>query len=253
MRLDAVDDVEASSSVGPNSSPDVLLPIYSDLPDNIPFLQLDTDTIHDDDENDPSFYPTHKRQYAERLSDEQKVLDILQYIQTRFRGRFSLRDFLHTLFTSDVGSITNTSNVFLADGGDIHLMDIWWGNRWEKRGLKSQTMYKWAVEKAAAVCAKECGWLTDNASKGPHFEDAQFLRVSSKQVTIEMLNTFRIQDLAERYERVTPYLQHILKIIIGEKEGVPKSKRSRNPDYVSLSAGFLILYPVLTCNCRAAP
>ena len=109
-RLDAVDDVEASSSVGPNSSPDVLLPIYSDLPDNIPFLQLNMDTIHNDDENDLSFHPTHKRQYTECLSDEQKVLDILQYIQTQLCGRFSLQDFLHMLFTSDVGSITNTSS-----------------------------------------------------------------------------------------------------------------------------------------------
>ena len=81
-QLDAVNDVEASSSAGPNSSPDVLLPIYSDLPDNIPFLQLNMDTIQDDDENDPSFHPMHKQQYTEHLSDEQKVLDILQYIQT---------------------------------------------------------------------------------------------------------------------------------------------------------------------------
>ena len=96
------------------------------------------------------------------------------------------------LFTSDVGSITNTSNIFLANGGDLHLMDIWWGHQWEKHVLKSQVMYKWVVEKAATVCAKECGWLTDNASKGPHFEDVQFLHMSPKQVTVEMLNTFHI-------------------------------------------------------------
>jgi hypothetical protein len=59
-RLDAVDDLDASSSVGPNSSPDVLIPIYSDLPTDIPFLQLDMDSIHDDDERDPSFHPMHK-------------------------------------------------------------------------------------------------------------------------------------------------------------------------------------------------
>src|ERR1700722_3593664 len=122
-RLDTVDDLDASSSVGPNSSPDVLIPIYSDLPTDIPFLQLDMDSIHDDDESDPSFHPVHKRHYAERLSDEQKVIDILQYMQTRFHGRFSFRDLLHTLFTSETGSITNTSNVFLADSGDLHLIN----------------------------------------------------------------------------------------------------------------------------------
>jgi hypothetical protein len=43
--FDRVDDVDASSSVGPNSSPDIVLPIYSDLPDDIPFLQLEVDSI----------------------------------------------------------------------------------------------------------------------------------------------------------------------------------------------------------------
>jgi hypothetical protein len=72
-RLDGVDGLDALSSVGPNSSPDVLIPIYSDLSTNIPFLQLDMDLIHHDDEYD---------------------------IQTQFHDHFSFRD-LHTLFTSD--------------------------------------------------------------------------------------------------------------------------------------------------------
>jgi hypothetical protein len=59
-RLDTVDDLDASSSVGPNPSPDVLIPIYSDLPTDIPFLQLDIDSIRDDDESDASFHPTYK-------------------------------------------------------------------------------------------------------------------------------------------------------------------------------------------------
>src|ERR1700677_658017 len=101
-------------------------------------------------------------------------------------------------------------------------MDIWW----EKQGLKSPTTCKWVVEKAAAVCAKEYSWLTDNASKGPHFKDAQFLRVSPKQVMVAMLNAFHIQNLVERYERITPHPQHILKTIISEKGGMQKRKRS---------------------------
>jgi hypothetical protein len=93
-----VDDADASSSVGPNSSPDVILPIYSDLPDDIPFLQLDADSIQDDDNSDPTYNPLHKRQYNERLTDEQKVIHILRYITQRFNARFSLRNFLDTLF-----------------------------------------------------------------------------------------------------------------------------------------------------------
>jgi len=117
-------------------------------------------------------------------------------------------------------------------------MDIWW----EKRGLKSPTTCKWVVEKAAAICAKECSWLTDNASKGPHFEDALFLCVSPKQVTVAMLNAFYIQDLVEIYERITPYLQHILKAIIGEKGGMQKRKRSHNSDHVSAAYMIFTLY-----------
>ena len=74
-RLDAVDDLDASSSVGPNSSPDVLIPLYSDLPTDVPFLQLNMDSIHDDDESNPSFHPIHKQPYAEWLFDEEKVIE----------------------------------------------------------------------------------------------------------------------------------------------------------------------------------
>jgi hypothetical protein len=51
--FDTVDEADASSSTGPNSSPDFILPVYSDLPDDIPFMQLDTDMLPgDDDETD---------------------------------------------------------------------------------------------------------------------------------------------------------------------------------------------------------
>jgi hypothetical protein len=59
-RLDAVDDLDASSSIGPNSSLEVLIPLYSDLLTNFPFLQLAINSIHDNDESDPSFHPMHK-------------------------------------------------------------------------------------------------------------------------------------------------------------------------------------------------
>jgi len=66
--------------------------------------------------------------------------------------------------------------------------------------------------------------------------------VSPKQVTVAMLNAFRIQDLVERYERITPYLQHILKAIIGEKGGMQKRKRSCNSDHVSPAYMIFTLY-----------
>jgi hypothetical protein len=87
--------------------------------------------------------------------------------------------------------------------------------------------------------------VNGNASKGPRFKDAQFLHVSPKQVMVAMLNAFCIQDLVERYECITSYLQHILKTIIGEKGGMQKRKRSRNSDHVSPANMIFKIYIVL--------
>jgi hypothetical protein len=183
--FDRVDDADASSSIGPNSSPDVILPVYSDLPDDIPFLQLDADSIQDDDNSDPTYNPLHKRQYSERLTDEQKVIHILRYIMQRFNARFSLRNFLETLFRSTAPEITNTSHPFLRDGGALCLMDIWW----EKMSQgSSDLMRTWVVQRGATVCAKECSWLTNRASEGPHFEDAKYLCVLPSRVTVDTMN-----------------------------------------------------------------
>ena len=48
--------------------------------------------------------------------------------------------------------------------------------------------------------------------------DANFFRVNSKRVTVEMVESFRVPDLTEQYLRVSPYLHCILKGVIG-KEG----------------------------------
>ena len=51
IRLDALDDLEASSSIGPDS-PDVLIPHYSDILNNIPFMALDVDSMEDNETSD---------------------------------------------------------------------------------------------------------------------------------------------------------------------------------------------------------
>ncbi|KIM86113.1 hypothetical protein PILCRDRAFT_5179 [Piloderma croceum F 1598] len=83
IRLDALDDLKASSSIGPNSSPDVLIPHYSDIPDNIPFMALDVDSMEDNETSDSSYHPAH-RGYSERVPDYAKVTNILQYMKTQF-------------------------------------------------------------------------------------------------------------------------------------------------------------------------
>lgn len=80
--LDACDNVEASSSIGPNS-PDVLLPHYSDILEDVPFMTLDTDAFQDNKTSDPSYYPTHCT-YSEHVLDEIKATRILQYMKMEF-------------------------------------------------------------------------------------------------------------------------------------------------------------------------
>jgi hypothetical protein len=152
--LDACDNVEASSSIGPNSSPDVLLSHYLDIPDDVPFLALDADAIQDNETSDPSYCPTH-RAYSKRVPDEIKVITILQYMKKEF-PRLSLHHLLKILFTSDHGSVTNFTNIFRSDGGAIFLMDM----LWEKEGMKNEAMQEWVVERGARVCAKELNRLT---------------------------------------------------------------------------------------------
>lgn len=75
------------------------------------------------------------------------------------------------------------------------------------------------------------GRVAGCASKGLNFDDAEFLRVKSTDLNVKMLHTFRIGDLRDRYERVTPCLQVILKAVVGKTE--PEHADSRNPDMAS--------------------
>ena len=104
MQLDAADECDASSSIAPSSPSDAPMPYFSDLPDDIPFMRMDADALLDDEVNDPSFRA--RRDYATRLSDEEKAIELLGYLKDHFNGRFSLRKFLNTLYTSLSISIT---------------------------------------------------------------------------------------------------------------------------------------------------
>jgi hypothetical protein len=106
----------------------------------------------------------------------------------------------------------------------------------------SDLMRTWVVQRGATVCAKECSWLTNRASEGPHFEDAKYLRVSPSRVTVDTMNNFRIDDLTKRYNRVTPNLQAFLQIIIGKQDQL-RHEQSQNPNHIGpwVSVSFVQL------------
>ena len=144
---------------------------------------------------------------------------------------FSLPQFLKTLFTSQAGAIKNYTTIFLAGDVPLQLMDIWWDESQAKTKF-----HDWVVKKAGTVCAQECSWLTDQASNGPHFADAKFLRVTPNEMMVTLVKSFFLHDLMERYRQVTPQLQSFLHMVIG-KDGSgsdPPSRTGRNIDIVSI-------------------
>ncbi|KAF8128810.1 hypothetical protein K438DRAFT_2000147 [Mycena galopus ATCC 62051] len=237
---DGFDADDAASTVGAPSSPSGTMLPDLDFPD-IPFVELDSDDLLGNDSDDPDYTEANKKR-APPKTNEQKTLAVLGFMKQHL-GRFSLHLLLDTLFTSNNGSITNYTGMYFQSGGASHLMEIAIGNRWKQ----DDALANHIVDKAAEICSREASWLTDQASKGPNFADAEFLRVKATDVQVEMLQSFRIQDLLDRYDRTLPCLQHLLKAVIGKTEPVHPS--SRNPDMgrAMVTSTLLNLRSRLTC------
>lgn len=228
--LDALDDLlqEAATSSIPSSPTDTYLPTIHDEIPGIRFKDLDPEAMASDEEADPTYClpePAAQRPYqgrAPRRTDEEKAIEILRFMKAMF-PKFSLRKFLVALFSSEDGAITNWTGIFLADGGAMAIMDLWWAKMRGDAPLES-----WVIERAAVICRKEIGWLTDNASNGPHFDEAKALRLSPGTITVDLMNSFRLSNLGLRYEGALPHLQHLLKAVIGSDVRTTKYQRDRN-------------------------
>lgn len=214
---------ESSAQSSPQSQSSSIDISRSDDFQDLSILLDPIDSIDESDDDEDFFVVQDpKKRRNSPLSDIQKTRLVLQFMRTTL-SRFSLSKFLSTLFSADDGGIKNFANIFLSHGGLQKTMDLCWN-------IQDPRMVDWVIEKAAMVCSREAGFLSDRAARGPYPDDVRFLRVSSKDINIEMLNKFRIYDLCARYERITPNLQVILKSVIGTKE---IGNGSRNPDAVS--------------------
>ncbi|EDR06304.1 uncharacterized protein LACBIDRAFT_300406 [Laccaria bicolor S238N-H82] len=216
-----VEEPDALSSPGPHSSP---IPYQRvNISQGTQFTNL-PDLPDDDQDSNYSPDPQTPIKRTTALSNEQKTRMTLAFM--RDFNRFSLHQFLQTLFTSDDAGIKNFANTFLAGDGVNPIMDLLWKGGGE---LKNPKLTAWVVEKAALACAKEASWLSDCASEGEHQDDAKYLHVSSRDVNVKMINNFRIDDLRVRYDRVTPHLQAILNAIIARDKKI-LAPGSRDPD-----------------------
>jgi hypothetical protein len=201
--LERVDMVDAVSSDGPSSPGDKDMPFYADIVGSR-LSELDMDTLESDD--DPTFVTT--RAYATRHTDEEKVLAVLQFMRQSF-PRFSLEDFLRTMFTSQHPLITHTTHIFLDNGNPDTIMDLWM----DRRRHCAVNLDHWVVRQAGHICAKEASHLTNRAKAGPHYKAAQELRIRGNQVDRGLVANFDIKSLGEQYQQLLPSLQFILKAV----------------------------------------
>ncbi|KAJ7211427.1 hypothetical protein C8J57DRAFT_1605879 [Mycena rebaudengoi] len=221
---DAVSTVEATSSPPAPPIPDFY------IRNDMPFLDLGPADLPQDEGSDidGDYDPSNVR--AKKSTDTEKALAVLGFMKERF-PRFSLRSFLDVLFTSDDGAIKNVTNTYLQTGGAIHLLDVAIGDK----GMRDDDVGDWIMDKAALICEREVSWLTDRASRGPYFDDAQSLHLPSRCITVNLVQSFSLPGLLLRYERATSRLQKFLKIVIS-KDSPPVGldaagvRSQRNPD-----------------------
>jgi hypothetical protein len=219
---------EAQSTIGATSSspgpdiPDIYLPY-------VPFSQLDSDDLPPEDDSDKTY---GNRERAPKTTDLDKACMVLGFMKENW-PRFSLKDLLTVLFTSKDQRITVTVNSYLATGGRLHLLHMVAGDE----APLDEPITDWILSMAADLCDREASYLTENASRGPHFKEALHLRVPADSITVQHLQSFSLLKLLDIYEETTPGLQKLLKAVIKKQpDHSSNAKRSpRNPDIVGYS------------------
>ncbi|KAI0737485.1 hypothetical protein BC629DRAFT_1446172 [Irpex lacteus] len=224
-------DFEDTSSIAPPSSPATA---GAPLPSlyNLMFADISSDEDYDEDYDpvgDPDWVPQCEEQSdlteeagdrRPALSEEQKVCAILGFMKEQF-PRLSLKGFLNSLFRSEDPNIRTYTGIFLnrTKGGPWLMETVWdCGTRMQAKKYNDK-MSDWVIDKAAELCSHECSHLTDSASKGPHYGDAQRLRVKAKDVSVDMVRSFKLENLTGLYDRTLPRTQRILSAVIAKDSG----------------------------------
>lgn len=114
------------------------------MPIDVPFLDLGSDDLVDQD-SDLNYGSTSR---APKSTDTDKTLAVLNFMKQSF-PRFSLRDFITELFTSDNGSIKNVANKYLSMCGHMHLLDTVIGDKC----MQDDNVADWVMEQATAICS----------------------------------------------------------------------------------------------------
>ncbi len=242
MDIDALDFNDTSSLSPPSSQ---------GTPSITPAILYDDSLMlpSDDYENDPTFKPDISGEAEESqrrrppMTDAQKVCAVLEYMKSF--SRLSLRKFLETLFTTDDPTLRSYTGIFLSDGGGEWLMKTMWDRGQHLQAEKyNPTMAEWIITTAAELCTREASRVTDTASRGPHYRDAQLLRVRAEDVTVSMVRSFKLEQLTALYDRTLPWLQKILSAVMEKGDSVRSTTRDVHD--VSPQYSFIVGNYVLT-------
>lgn len=236
-------DAESSSIIVDSSSPirQPASPISDEMDINdFTFNDLAGLLWEDDSDDDtyiPPSSPTHeatsKPKRASPRTDDEKAIAVLAFMKLML-SRLTLPKLLRILFTSKDPRIRNVVAMFEKDDeGPMEIAELWYKGKGKSDYERPFT--RWIVRMAAGICDLEFGWLTDQASKGPHFAEAEALRVKPEMVTVAMVQAFSIRELDTRYHRLLPHFSTILEQAIG-KADAPTNSTSRNPRDVSFRA-----------------
>ncbi|KAJ7742366.1 hypothetical protein DFH07DRAFT_750527 [Mycena maculata] len=212
-------DDDASSSIGPFSSP-YIPAVDLGVPAHVPFININLPS-----DDDGTEYRASSPATLQRRSKDEKAAEILAAL--RAMPDFSLKTFLETVFTSDDSSIKNSAGVFHRDGGPVTLMQLWFA----KDGLRDlgSDINQWVIDTAGAIGGKELSRLTE--PRGPHTDATRVLRVRAQDANVKLVQEFRLHDLRGIYDTTLPNVQRFFKALIG-KDNQTRAPGSRNVDDV---------------------
>ncbi|KAF6746363.1 hypothetical protein DFP72DRAFT_1152408 [Ephemerocybe angulata] len=210
-------DALSSPTRASSEAPELATPTKEDFKS----LLDPTHDLPDEDEEDEDFFTRSKRQPA--MSSDQKTLGTLEHLKKY--SRFSLREFIKTLFTSSDESIRHSAGMFMAENAHLDLMDAWWDRG---GGLNNPELVDWVFKKASAAIEREASHLTNRASAGPHTEAANSLRLPAAKVDVGTVRGFKLSELLSTYDRVTPLFQRVMRAFIESPSGTDSD---RNRDF----------------------
>ncbi|KAF8997528.1 hypothetical protein BDQ17DRAFT_1429042 [Cyathus striatus] len=205
---DGYDELSGESSPVRPSSPDgpaLTPPTRQEL---LAVIDPSTEYFEGEDREedyDSEYTVPNKRKVPQTL--DSKISGILDHMHM-VDGRLSMHQFISGVFKSNNPSTKKSSGRFYSENSHINIMDLWW---MQNGGMQDVSMVEWIMDRAAEICNQEASFLTNQASKGPYNEVAEYLHPPSSKINVDTVDKFQLKQLQSTYDQVTPNFQKLLK------------------------------------------